>query len=182
VAFRIERLHFRAAVSPTARDYFKDAYSRRKAEALAEALLPRRSANDVFAHEFQWHATQIDGRAKIERDTRLGEALAYCCVGSWGKNFYDAVANGLAGGGESVRQFEQLAYDGKLHAWGKRSPNSELHEEIPREHWKTNQVEWFDLLRGNPRTEPRGHEDGTTPFFDLMVSRAEIEQEMPYEG
>ena len=136
-------------------------------------------AQDGYSEEFDWYAAKREGRTKIVRDKSLGEALAYSGLGHWGKQFVDAAAHGIGAANVPLKKFEQLAYDGRLHVWGKSDQHSDFYEEIPREHWKKNQVEWFDLLRGMPRTEPRG-QTGDPPYYDLMVSRAEFEEAMPY--
>lgn len=138
-------------------------------------------ANHGYSEEWKWQAAKLEGRTKIERDKPLGEALAYAGLGRWGGQFFDAVAHGIGEANVPLRKFEQLAYDGRLHVWGKGEQHRDLYEEIPREHWKNNHVEWFGLLRGKPRTEPR-KQAGDPPYYDLMVSRAEFEQAMPYIG
>lgn len=132
-----------------------------------------------YSDEWNWRVAKQEGRTKIERDKPLGEALAYTGLGRWGGRFSDAAAQGIGAANVPLKKFEQLAYDGRLHVWGKSEQHRDLYEEIPREHWKNNQVEWFDLLRGKPKTEPRG-QTSDLPYFDLMVSRAEFEEALPY--
>jgi hypothetical protein len=131
--------------------------------------------------EDEWdYITAKERGEHIKRDKPLNEALAYAARGQWDANYFDVVSAGEDREAEQLRRFQQAAYDGKLRVWGKRQAHADLYEEIPRNHWRENRVEWFDLLRGKPRTEPRG-QAGEPAFYDLMVSRAEIERELPYE-
>ena len=114
------------------------------------------------------------------RDVSLSEGLAFATFGEWGKTFYDAVTAGLVPSNEPLMRFRQLAHDGALLAWGKRSENG-IFQLIPNEHWIDHNVEWFDLLRGTARTENATH---TTPdpFLEIMVSRVQFEKEWPHAG
>lgn len=134
---------------------------------------------DDYSDEWNWRVAKHEGRTRIERDKSLGEALAYTGLGRWGGRFSDAAAQGIGAANLPLKKFEQLAYDGRLHVWGKSEQHRDLYEEIPRKHWKNNQVEWFDLLRGKPKTGPRG-QTSDLPYYDLMVSRAEFEAVMPH--
>lgn len=148
-------------------------------DIIAKTGLEESSPADEFSEEWSWQAAKQEGRIKVERDKPLGEALAYAGLGRWGARFIDAAAQGIGTANVPLKKFEQLAYDGRLRVWGKSERHRDLYEEIPREHWKNNQVEWFDLLRGEPRTEPRGQVK-ESPYYDLMVSRAEFEDVLPY--
>lgn len=75
-------------------------------------------------------------------------------------------------------RFRQMAHDGTLSVWGKRSENS-VFQVIPKEHWLDHNVEWVDLLLGSARTENVMH-TAPDPFLELMVSRAQFEKEWPH--
>jgi hypothetical protein len=74
-----------------------------------------------------------------------------------------------------LERFRQLAHDGTVTAWGKRRENG-IFETIPRDHWTEHNIEWFDLLRGNARTE-NVMQTTPNPFLEIMVCRAEFERE-----
>jgi hypothetical protein len=111
----------------------------------------------------------------LRRDVGVAEALAYAEFKEWGGTFFEAASSAKNEANEQLVRFRQLAHDGVLKVWGKRSVNG-VFEIIPKEHWLDHNVEWFDLLRGNPRTENVLH---TTPqpYSELMVSKAEFERE-----
>jgi hypothetical protein len=166
-------------------DWMREGESKKFMSARDEANLAARRREELEAgssKEWNWRAANNEGSAKAERDTPLGEALAYATIGRWGCQFFDVVSGGSGdAASEKLRRFQQFAYDGSLRVWGKREIWSDLYQGIPREHWQQNQVEWFDLLRGRPRTEPRGP-TGEVSYHDLIVSRAEIEGTMTFEG
>lgn len=113
-----------------------------------------------------------------KRDATLAEALAYAELGDWGRSFLDAAASAKNQANENLARFRQLAHDGTVTAWGKRSNNS-VFELIPPAHWTDHNIEWFDLLRGTARTENVMHTP-PSPFLEIMVCRAEFEREWPH--
>ena len=117
--------------------------------------------------------------AKIgTRDVSLPEALAYAELGQWGKSFFDAASAAKNEANEQLEPFRQLAHDGALTVWGKRTENG-LFQLISEDHWIDHHIAWFDLLRGNARTENIRHTHAE-PFSELMVSKAEFEREWPH--
>ena len=113
-----------------------------------------------------------------QRDVILPEALAYAEFGEWGRSFFFAVATTGNRANEQLERFRQLAHDGCLSVWGKRSEGG-VFQLIPKEHWLDHDVEWFDLLRGKGRSEKV---TGSTPipYSELMVCKAEFEREWPH--
>jgi hypothetical protein len=114
----------------------------------------------------------------VRRDVPLPEALAYAEYGEWGKRFVDAAASAKNQANEQLEHFRQLAHDGALTVWGRLTENG-VFQLVPKEHWIDHHVEWFDLLRGNARTENVRHTH-PEPFLELMVSKAEFEREWPH--
>lgn len=76
-------------------------------------------------------------------------------------------------------KIRQIAYDGAIRVWGRRDAGG-LYEEIPKEYWRDHNLNWFSLLRGEAETDGAKNSLVKGAFKDLMVSRAEIEKEMPY--
>lgn len=151
-----------------------------------ELTWPRRSSNDnnltSLAHFVEPLRAKIaaeqNQQSVIQRDTTLAEGLAYAEFRQWGKSFFDAAASAKNQANEQLERFRQLAHDGALTVWGKRR-ESGVFETIPVDHWKDHNVEWFDLLRGNARTENVAHSP-PSPFLAIMVSKAEFEREWPH--
>jgi hypothetical protein len=112
-----------------------------------------------------------------KRDVSLAEALAYAEFKEWGRSFFDAASSANNGADEQLKKFHQLAYDGQLSVWGQRE-YSDLYQPIDPDHWSTHRIEWFELLRGKPKTEPMAKQQ-RDPYFNIMVSRAEFEREWP---
>lgn len=113
-----------------------------------------------------------------QRDATLAEGLAYAEFGDWGRTFFDAAAKAANHANEQLERFRQLAHDGTVTVWGKRRENG-IFETIPRDHWTDHNIEWFDLLRGNARTENVMHTT-PNPFLEIMVSRTQFEKEWPH--
>lgn len=114
-----------------------------------------------------------------KRDVGLAEALAYAEFREWGRSFIDAASAAQNEANENLVRFRQLAFDGEISVWGKASEGG-VYEPIPSSHWQEYDVEWFDLLRGTPRTENRFGQRYSA-FFDLMVSKTDFEREWPHE-
>jgi hypothetical protein len=113
------------------------------------------------------------------RDVGVGEAIAFVCFHQWGRTFYEAAGSPDVDGAAECQQFLQAAADGNIQVWGKRKENG-VFEPIAREFWFENQIEWFDLLRDNPRTEPRfSTKHAVARYLDLMTSRAQVEKQWP---
>lgn len=113
-----------------------------------------------------------------QRDVGLAEALAYAEFKEWRRSFFDAASSAKNEADEQTKRFRQLAYDGVLMVWGKRS-ESGVFQLIPKGHWLDHNVEWFDLLRGTARTE-NVMRTVPGPFVELMVCKAEFEREWPH--
>lgn len=131
-----------------------------------------------YSDEWNWQAAKDKDAAKIERDKALGEALAFHVEGRWGCEFFETVKSELDPGGAPLEHAIQLAYDGALTIWGKRSEGG-VHEKIPDGFWADHHVDIFSLMRGKPKTVPNSGTVNGALYFDLMVSRAECEKVMP---
>ena len=110
-----------------------------------------------------------------KRDIGLAEALAYAELKEWGRSFFEAASSEKNVANEHLSRFRQLAHDGLLTVWGKRSENG-VFQIIPKEHWLDHNLEWFDLLRGNSRTENVSRTE-PHPYSEIMVCKAEFEWE-----
>lgn len=113
----------------------------------------------------------------IRRDVGLAEAFAYAITGRWGVTFLDALKDDLSNAAP-VSHARQLAFDGLIKIWGKRTASG-VYEEIPRNYWADYQPEWFSLMRGEPHTERTSLSADHLRFLDLMASKAEFEREWP---
>jgi len=140
----------------------------------ASPIKPKDDAQD----EWDYLVSKKNGTGPV-RDKPVGEALAYVLIGRWGERFMTAVEQGLARSNDVSQQMRQLAHDGRLRVWGRRT-ESGIHELIPPDYWIDHQFEWFDLLRGNGTTKQTEPPASDRRYVDLMVSRAEIEEVMPY--
>jgi hypothetical protein len=114
------------------------------------------------------------------RDTKMHVALAYIETGNWEQDFYEYMATPNANEkGGSYRKVRQAALDGELIVWGTRG-EGEPHIKIPQKYWEDWKIEWFSALQKASRTSMSdiGHK-GTKIYYDLMVSRTEIEKKWP---
>lgn len=116
---------------------------------------------------------------RVERDTPLPEALGYIVTGTWGQRFFDVVAAGEGDAAEGPLSVRQVAHDGRIRIWGKKSEGG-IHVLIPPDYWVDHGIEWFELLRGKSKTESKSYGAASAVYTDLMVSRAEIMQEWPH--
>lgn len=158
----------------------KSLYTDEALDGLARAIrgAGERANNNSMDYIQPGLARFVKGPPK--RDVGLSEAIAYAELGEWGRQFIAAAGTSGMGVVAHLERFRQLAHDGELSVWGKRSERG-VFERIDQSHWIEYNVEWFDLLRDDPRTEDRqGHRDGA--FFSLMVNKAEFEREWPHEG
>ena len=86
-----------------------------------------------------------------ERDTRLGDALAYVVTGNFDrKAVWENEGGAISGMGDALKQFEKAARDGKVNVWGKRE-NWSVYDPIPADYWSTHGVDFLDLFR--PETD-----------------------------
>ena len=113
----------------------------------------------------------------FERDTSLGNALAYVVTGNFDrKAVWENESGAISAMGDALKQFEQYARDGKLHVWGKLD-NWSVHDPIPAEYWSNHNVKFLDLF-----LEEANIEIGRSPlphYKDLRVSKAEFETIWP---
>ncbi|HXS48529.1 MAG TPA: hypothetical protein VN713_00215 [Sphingomicrobium sp.] len=108
----------------------------------------------------------------VQRDTSLGEGLAYLATGQWGQDMDAALVEMFNTTTPNyVGDVHQRAFDGKLTVWG-RFNRSDIYRPIPVAHWSNHSLDGNALmLNGFARTW--GH-DGES-YIDLMVSRSQIE-------
>lgn len=131
------------------------------------------------SEEWEWLSAREEGRNRAKRDKPLSEALAYNVEGRWGCEFFDAMKAGLDPGGAPLKRAVQLAYDGALLVWGKRT-ESGVYEAIPKEYWADHHVDDFSLMRAAAKTVPNSRAASGPLYFDLMVSRSQFEEVLPY--
>lgn len=130
-------------------------------------------AEDGFDDEWDY----LDAKDRGEhgkRDKSLAEALAFIAYRAWGREYTQATADMIP---NALSELRQRAHDGRIIVWGRFHPD-ELYRPIPQEHWSDHRVDPGALLNGYARTWG----NDTTSYGHLMVSRAEIEREWPYEG
>lgn len=127
-----------------------------------------------YEKEAAWQMAADQTRA-IERDVSLSEALTYHVEGKWGCRYFDSVAAGRSPDGLALTQAIQLAYDGKLTIWGKRS-ESGVYELIPKDFWASHHIDNFSLWREHAVTTANSASAQGPRYFDLMVSRAQVER------
>ncbi|MEH6702405.1 hypothetical protein [Parasphingorhabdus sp.] len=133
-----------------------------------------------FSDEFEYQARKIEG-VESKRDKSLDEAITYILVGRWGGNVARASMDGKLEGSSVIQRIRQAAVDGRVRIWGKQNPNSAIHKEIEAVFWETHQPEFLEFLRGRSRTEAAELGASNERYYDLMISRAEIERELPYQ-
>lgn len=112
------------------------------------------------------------------RDVGLTEAVTYAIKRQWGLRPMNLDADVFIDVTEPLAETRQRAADGELLVWGKRT-EAGIYEAIPADYWRDHQVEWFDMLRGAPRTEKSGHAGSNETYLELMVSRAQFERLYP---
>lgn len=112
--------------------------------------------------------------AAVSRDTSVSEAVAYACFRQWGKSFFEVAASSDVDGAAGYDQFLQAAADGLVPIWGRRNQLS-VYETISNEYWYKNRIDWFSLLRGDPKTESSEHTFSGDKYLSLMTSRAAME-------
>lgn len=109
------------------------------------------------------------------RDVSVGEAIAYLAFGSWGRTFTEAASSHDVSGEWEYKQFKQAAADGDIPVWG-RSGKFRVFEPIPKEFWRKNHFDWFNLLRGDCGTEPIAKGNHTeVRYSETMTSKAATE-------
>lgn len=117
---------------------------------------------------------------KAVRDTKMHLAFAFIETGKWGADFFTLAANpGPKNKGFSHADLRQAALDGDIRVWGRLSPNNP-HDLITPQYWRIWHIEWFSCLKGECQTEIAevGYKGGHK-YYDLMVSKAEIEAKWP---
>ena len=111
------------------------------------------------------------------RDVGVGEAIAYIAYGTWGHSFLEAASTSDIDAVWALRQFHQAAADRQIIVWGKKGPGR-IYEQIGEEgYWSKNEIEWFELLHGTPRTEAiLANDYSQQRFIHLETSRTDVER------
>jgi hypothetical protein len=133
-----------------------------------------------FDDEFNYHVAKLETDIP-KRDKSFDEAVTYIVTGHWGGNVARATMDGLFEDNNAIQRLRQAAVDGDIRVWAKQSPNSAVHVEIEPVFWETHQPDFMEFLRGGSRTESAELGATNERYFDLMVSRAEIERKIPRE-
>ena len=134
----------------------------------------REEQENGYDREAAWQFAADQARA-IERDVSLSEALTYNVEGKWGCRYFDSVKAGRNPDAEPLTLAIQLAYDGKLTIWGKRS-EAGVYEVIPKDFWASHHIDNFSLWREHAVTTAHPASVQGPRYFDLMVSRAQAEE------
>jgi hypothetical protein len=106
------------------------------------------------------------------RDVGIGEAVGYICFREWGNKFLAATGSEHASGAKEYDELLQAFADGVVPVWGKRN-NYGVHEPIPKEYWFSNRVDWFSLLRDEPKTERNATSNGDA-YTSLMIQVVQL--------
>ena len=121
----------------------------------------------------------VTNAATAKRDTKMSQAMAYVMLRQWGKNFMQAISEPEQSDGATVPyELRQAALDGDVLVWGKISSTSP-YIDIPKDYWKKWGIEWFSSLKNESKTENESGLMGGEIYYDLMVSKAEIEKKWP---
>jgi hypothetical protein len=149
-----------------------------------DSMLRRRpqAADDTLKIEYIRRDEQTaTAPVAVHRDVSLNEALAYACFRDWGRTAGQAAASGGVDLNHRIREFEQLARDGKLSVWGKKNLFAwGPFDTVPCTHWRDYEIDFYDLLRGAASTKRRNEKSIDGNFIDLQVSRLEFEREWPH--
>lgn len=117
----------------------------------------------------------------IERDIWLQDAVARALYGHWPGEKEKIFGNDgdLSRMDQITQRMQALAHEGEILIWGKSTPQS-LHKAIPKDFWENNQIEFMSLW--GPPTTARTESvltDSSPIFRELMVSKAQIEEQWP---
>ncbi len=113
----------------------------------------------------------------ITRDTPMRDALAYIVTRIWGSTQADIEIEQF---GYAIREMNQAATDGIVTIWGAKQKNGRLIE-IPTKYWEDWQLEilsvfYSDGVSTELATLPKINND---KYYDLMISKAQVEQKWP---
>ena len=113
----------------------------------------------------------------VERDTLLGDAVAYMVTGKFDRNAaWENEVGAISGMGAALEEFHQAARDGKLHVWGMPKMWG-VHDPIPADYWSSHSVNFMALFREQADVETDGSPE--PHYHDIRVSRAEFEKLRP---
>jgi hypothetical protein len=135
-------------------------------------------------------STQSAKSLPIEYDVWLRDAIWRAYIGIWyvppeglGQNISESEKQRFAM--LIIREFRQLAFDGKLPIWGRRK-NSTIWQEVPQGFWSDNQIDYIRIAAGdapdqvmakadNPWKKP----DTSGDWHHFMTSKVVIERLYP---
>jgi hypothetical protein len=116
-------------------------------------------------------------KPRIERDTKLGEAIKYAVTKDWdAPPLLEHPLGAIRQAGSELEKFHQLAADGRLQVWA-LNHNSTVYEPIPPQYWFKHSVAYTSLHRDQTKMEfdtlP------LPPYRDHMVSKIQVEALWP---
>ncbi len=114
-----------------------------------------------------------------QRDTSMGEAIAFLCGAGWDASFFNGVVL-QAKSQESIKvadQLRQLARDGAIRVWGKPDHRA-VHRLIDPAEWDEIDISMSSLqTRADCAVRVNRTRGDAVAYVLLMVSRVEIERE-----
>ena len=115
-----------------------------------------------------------------KRDVTLGEAMLYALRGRWGLDFRGFDPHNDSYDLETIKwQFEEMAEDGRIQVWGSDSWAEGRYTKVEPGEWKHLKIEWQSLIEGKPRTTSKSDISSVETHYNLMVNKAQIEQQFP---
>jgi hypothetical protein len=128
---------------------------------------------------------------KFERDVWLGDAIWRAYLGIWHIPLGEGILELNVSESEKqrfamlvIREFRQIAFEGKLPIWGWKG-DSTLWEEVPRDFWSKNHIEYIAVATNVPQDEIKAQADNpyksdtSQEWHHFMTSKAAIEQLYP---
>lgn len=114
------------------------------------------------------------------RDVSLGEAILYVLRGRWGLDFSGFDPHKDSYDLETIKwQFEERAEDGRVQVWGSDSWVEGRYTKVEPSEWKHLKIECQSLIEGRPRTTSKSDISPLEPHYNLMVNKAQIEEQFP---
>lgn len=120
------------------------------------------------------------------RDVWVFDAVCRMYFGKWEVMKFDSSSAGIGQENSdrlydlAVKEFRQLAYDGKIPVWGKRN-SQDVWRLIPPSHWRNHSLDWMrflSALEGHPdavMSAPAGNGSHRDVWIQLMTSKADVE-------
>ena len=127
----------------------------------------------------------------IERDVWLSDAIWRAYLGIWHIPLGEGILELNVSESEKqrfamlvIRDFRQIAFEGKLPIWGWKGDLT-LWEEVPRDFWSKNHIEYIAVATNVPQDEIKAQADNpyksdtSQEWHHFMTSKAAIEQLYP---